>query len=137
LYTVNAPPEKYGTEEEDRVRLGQWYEEVESISEGGVAETVNWLEQEHEERIRGLGGMPERTMDSVWWPFTQHGIVSKISCSPLHSHAYNQVNKKEDVMVVDSAYGDQFDAHYTMTREAESTESLLKPYFDGSASWFT
>jgi dethiobiotin synthetase/adenosylmethionine--8-amino-7-oxononanoate aminotransferase len=40
-------------------------------------------------------------------------------------------------MVVDSAYGDQFDAHYTKTWEAERTESLLKPYFDGSASWFT
>jgi dethiobiotin synthetase/adenosylmethionine--8-amino-7-oxononanoate aminotransferase len=76
LYTVNAPPEKYGIVEEDRIRLGKWYEEVESISEGGVAETVNWLEREHEERIGTLGGMAERTLDSVWWPFTQHGIVS-------------------------------------------------------------
>lgn len=47
-------------------------------------------------------------------------------------------------MVVDSAYGDNFDAFYTKpvpvdnaASGSSSTESLLKPYFDGSASWFT
>lgn len=41
-------------------------------------------------------------------------------------------------MIVDSAYGDQFDAHYAKAGEqTTSNESLLKPYFDGSASWFT
>lgn len=78
LYTINAPPEKYGTVEEDRVRLGKWYEEVEATSEGGVAGTVEWLEREHEERIKSLDGMAERTLDSVWWPFTQHGLVSTL-----------------------------------------------------------
>lgn len=76
LYTVNAPPEKYGTVEEDRQRLGEWYEEVEVSTEGGVAGTVDWLEQEHEKRIRDLDGMADRTLENVWWPFTQHGLVS-------------------------------------------------------------
>jgi len=40
-------------------------------------------------------------------------------------------------MVVDSAYGDQFDAHYAQKDSVPTGESLLKPYFDGSASWFT
>jgi dethiobiotin synthetase/adenosylmethionine--8-amino-7-oxononanoate aminotransferase len=62
--------------EEDRERLGKWYEEVEATSEGGVAGTVEWLEREHEERIKSLDGMAERTLESVWWPFTQHGLVS-------------------------------------------------------------
>lgn len=68
------------------------------------------------------------------------------------------MNKEEDVMVVDSAFGDNFDAFYTKPKstppasEAKSDskevvgsnakvdgaeDSLLKPYFDGSASWFT
>jgi dethiobiotin synthetase/adenosylmethionine--8-amino-7-oxononanoate aminotransferase len=51
------------------------------------------------------------------------------------------VNKKEDVMVVDSAHGDNFDAFYGKPEEVgskvEDEDSLLKPYFDGSASWFT
>jgi dethiobiotin synthetase/adenosylmethionine--8-amino-7-oxononanoate aminotransferase len=47
-------------------------------------------------------------------------------------------------MVVDSAHGDQFDAYYAKPiSEASSSsletadKSMLKPYFDGSASWFT
>lgn len=49
-----------------------------------------------------------------------------------------KVDKKSDVMVVDSAHGDHFDAHYARpVQEREAGDSLLKPYFDGSASWFT
>jgi dethiobiotin synthetase/adenosylmethionine--8-amino-7-oxononanoate aminotransferase len=58
-------------------------------------------------------------------------------------------------MVVDSAFGDNFDAYYSkpvtpgdpspndyFTKHVPSTtsaqpESLLNSYFDGSASWFT
>jgi len=47
-------------------------------------------------------------------------------------------------MVIDSAYGDNFDAFYKKSESSDpasipetSDESLLKPYFDGSASWFT
>ena len=76
LYTVDAPPEKYGTLEEDGQRLGKWYEQVEASEEGGVAGTVAWLDQEHRQRVKGLDSMAERTLDSVWWPFTQHGLVS-------------------------------------------------------------
>lgn len=75
VYTVDAPPEKYGTLEEDAQRLAKWYEAVEGREEGGVAGTVDWLDLEHQQRIKGLDGMAQRTLDSVWWPFTQHGIV--------------------------------------------------------------
>lgn len=42
-------------------------------------------------------------------------------------------------MVVDSAFGDNFDSYYAKPQSAPSStnESLLKSYFDGSASWFT
>lgn len=51
-----------------------------------------------------------------------------------------QVNKEENVMVVDSAKGDYFDAFYKKPKtggEEKAEESLLNPLFDGSASWFT
>ena len=53
-----------------------------------------------------------------------------------------QVNKKEDIMVIDSAHDDHFDAFYskpakTLPYETSKADSLLTPYFDGSASWFT
>ncbi|WWD15718.1 dethiobiotin synthase [Kwoniella shandongensis] len=133
-WTIKPPPEKYGTVAEDGVRLRKWYEEVEGLvggeEGGGVGDASRWLEEEHRRRIAELDGMPQRTLDSVWWPFTQHGLV----------------NKKEEVMVVDSAYGDNFDAYYTKPAlpstsssptVPEQEDSLLKAYFDGSASWFT
>ncbi|KGB80282.1 dethiobiotin synthase [Cryptococcus deuterogattii 99/473] len=126
-WTIKPPPEKYGTVEEDGVRLEQWYKEVEKSFEGeqggGVGAAARWLEKGHKRRIEELGEMPQRTLDSVWWPFTQHQLI----------------DKKEDVMVVDSAFGDNFDSYYAKPESAPSSknESLLKSYFDGSASWFT
>jgi len=47
-------------------------------------------------------------------------------------------------MVIDSAKGDTFDAYYKPGESSSSIEnrpndsqSMLKPLFDGSASWFT
>ena len=59
-----------------------------------------------------------------------------------------QIKKESDVMVIDSAKGDTFDAFYKAKaqearRETErevvkdEVKSLLNPLFDGSASWFT
>ncbi|RSH95605.1 hypothetical protein EHS25_000697 [Saitozyma podzolica] len=135
FYSITPPPEKYGTVQEDGTRLGEWYAEVEMMGEagqdgGGVRDVARWLDEEHDMRVEELNGMPKRTLDSVWWPFTQHGLI----------------NKKEDVMVIDSAHGDRFDAYYTKPQpqslsssSSASTDqsSLLNSYFDGSASWFT
>lgn len=47
-------------------------------------------------------------------------------------------------MVIDSAHGDHFDALYCKSDSSKDTtprpsagDSMLKSYFDGSASWFT
>jgi len=135
--------------EEDGKRLEGWYSQVEGNGEDAVGSCVDWLDQEHVDRIQKLDGMPERTLRSVWWPFTQHGLVRHIfRLSDDLPDA--KVNKKEEVMVIDSAHNDCFDAYYAKTPSAfsapaavsssstTSTEpSLLNSYFDGSASWFT
>ncbi|ORX39656.1 pyridoxal phosphate-dependent transferase [Kockovaella imperatae] len=125
-WSVPPPPEKRGTLQEDTTRLGEWYESLETDHESGVSACVDWLEKEHGDRIEELDGMAERTLNTVWYPFTQHGIV----------------NKKEDIMIVDSAHDDFFDAYYSKpkgesSRPTSADQSLLRPYFDGSASWFT
>jgi len=43
--------------------------------QGGVGDAEERLEKEHEERVKKLNGMAERTLQSAWWPFTQHGLV--------------------------------------------------------------
>ncbi|WOO81501.1 Bifunctional dethiobiotin synthetase/7,8-diamino-pelargonic acid aminotransferase, mitochondrial [Vanrija pseudolonga] len=128
FWNVRRPPEKQGTVEEDAVRLAQWYAEVEGLGgeqegEGGVGGAVDWLDRKHVERIDEIRSMPRRTLDQVWWPFTQHGLV----------------NKEQQVMVIDSAHGDYFDAYYAKPKgeAAPAKESILEPFFDGAASWFT
>lgn len=60
---------------------------------GGLVRVIAHLRQRHEERIRELSSMADATRKSCWWPFTQHELVKK----------------DQDVMVIDSAYGDTFD----------------------------
>lgn len=45
----------------------------------------------HSERIKRLHEMPKKAGDVIWWPFTQHNLVSE-----------------EDVTVIDSRCGDKF-----------------------------
>ncbi len=135
FWDVARPPEKRGSVAEDAARLGEWYASVEGEhggeAGGGVGGAISHLEEQHERRLAEIRGMPRRTLDSVWWPFTQHGLV----------------NREEQVMVIDSAHGDHFDAYYAPKEpdtpaevpatEAPAGGSLLEPYFDGAASWFT
>ncbi|CAK9781058.1 adenosylmethionine-8-amino-7-oxononanoate transaminase [Cutaneotrichosporon oleaginosum] len=134
FWDVARPPEKRGTVDEDAARLGEWYASVEAEVDGeeggGVGGAVKHLEESHDARVKRIEGMPRRTLDTVWWPFTQHGLV----------------NREDQVMVIDSAHGDHFDAYYAQASMAPDSsaeteggeqESLLEPYFDGAASWFT
>jgi len=90
FYDVRRPPEKRGTVAEDAARLAEWYASVEGYGgeapgEGGVRSAVEHLVQKHKERVAEIEGMPQRTLDSVWWPFTQHGLVSFLGESQLTS----------------------------------------------------
>jgi dethiobiotin synthetase/adenosylmethionine--8-amino-7-oxononanoate aminotransferase len=40
-----------------------------------VGPAVELLAKRHAERIAEIESMPQRTLDSVWWPFTQHSLV--------------------------------------------------------------
>ncbi len=127
--------------------LDEYYEKLETE---GMGEVVKSLEEGHLKRIEELQSMPGRTLDKVWWPFTQHGIVSLFPCNPWVDRRpdspcppFTQINKESDVMVIDSAKGDYFDAYYAPKEgkvdvvKTEQPKSLLNPLFDASASWFT
>lgn len=73
FFDVRAPPNKEGSVEEDAGRLGEWYAAVEKEEGAAVAEH---LADKHKRRIEEIESMPRRTLDSVWWPFTQHALVS-------------------------------------------------------------
>ena len=99
----------------------------------GLLGVIGYLRQRHAERIQELQTMAGRTRESVWWPFTQHRLTKT----------------DEQVLVIDSAHGDHFDAlnHAAASpsppsssaseSQATKSKSLLTPTFDGSASWWT
>jgi bifunctional dethiobiotin synthetase / adenosylmethionine---8-amino-7-oxononanoate aminotransferase len=87
----------------------------------------------HHRRQSKLSSMPALAESVIWHPFRQHGLP-------------------QDIVAIDSAYGDQFQAH---TPEPDppsnpkaissglnnitmpKTSDMLTPLFDGSASWWT
>jgi dethiobiotin synthetase/adenosylmethionine--8-amino-7-oxononanoate aminotransferase len=98
---------------------------------GGLFCVVEHLDERHEERIKELISMPRRTLDTVWWPFVQHGLVKD----------------EGDVNVIDSAWGDYFTVSNgrrspsppsaSASAIVPGVGSLLESQFDGSASWWT
>ncbi|BGP42770.1 hypothetical protein JCM10450v2_006881 [Rhodotorula kratochvilovae] len=152
---VDHPPKQVPSAAEDAANLEAYYAQIASAP---LQRVVQRLQQVHIDRMSNLATAPRRTLDAVWWPFVQHGLVKNES----------------DVMVIDSAYGDHFsvfstssppvDSHASSSDPAASpvlappaqassspttpalssspappppAQSLLSPVFDGSASWWT
>ncbi|GAA5946239.1 hypothetical protein JCM3765_000164 [Sporobolomyces pararoseus] len=143
---VDQPPEQVSSVEEDARNLEAYYSQLQGEPLQSIVES---LQQTHLKRISTLETAPRRTLDSVWWPFVQHGLVKN----------------EKDVMVIDSAHGDTFSvfsdsnsspsaavsptlppaqqqpssspAPPTSPSSPSSETSLLNPVFDGSASWWT
>ena len=120
------PPQRYGSEEEDKQRMQTFYEglvhgnsEIGQSGEesaGGLLDVIRHLRQRHAERIKELETLAGRSRSQVWWPFTQHVLTKH----------------DKEVLVIDSAHGDHFD-----TLQNSESGSVLAPTFDGSASWWT
>lgn len=79
----------------------------------------------HMKRLEKMKNMASRTKKTIWHPFTQH----------------KHIEKSDDILVFDSAYGDYFQAKHTANSyndiEDKGDLPLLYPAFDGSASWWT
>ncbi|KAM0750577.1 PLP-dependent transferase [Meredithblackwellia eburnea MCA 4105] len=133
---IDSPPPLLSDSGEDRRSMERFYKRM---AEGGEMQTVvQQLQERHERRIDDLESAPRRVLDTAWWPFVQHGLVKG----------------EDDVMVIDSAYGD----FYSILKPGDSNAPalppppppptttptptnnntlLLQPMHDGSASWWT
>ncbi|KAI0671946.1 onanonoxo-7-onima-8-eninoihtemlysoneda [Trametes maxima] len=119
--SVDPPPERKGDPAADAALTEQYYRYiVPGDGEGSIFDVVKHLDTCHTQRLAELDSMPRRTLDSIWWPFVQHG----------------HVKHEADVNIIDSAWGDFFSI-YNGKKSAPSKASLLEPQFDGSASWWT
>ncbi|GIZ37873.1 hypothetical protein CKM354_000130400 [Cercospora kikuchii] len=120
-FAVEEPPEQQPSAEADRIAMQEYYQAMSEHPEVD-AFTESFLES-HEQRIQDLRIMSEVANEAIWHPFMQHTERSK-----------------DTITAWDSAYGDHFQAYRTAHEEelrSGPNTSLLKPAFDGSASWWT
>ena len=132
---VDLPPPREADARRNFIVTEEYYRMLASndYHTGGLFDVVEHLDKRHEERIKELISMPRRTLDRVWWPFVQHGLIKD----------------EGDVNVIDSAWGDYFtvsNGHRSPSPPSASSTSdvvppnagsLLESQFDGSASWWT
>ncbi|KAI0636199.1 onanonoxo-7-onima-8-eninoihtemlysoneda [Trametes polyzona] len=122
VVSVQPPPERQLDPAADAALTETYYQSIVSGNgEGAIYDVVKHLDACHTRRLNELDTMPRRTLDSIWWPFVQHG----------------HVQREADVNVIDSAWGDFFTIYNGKRSTSSSQGSLLEPQFDGSASWWT
>ncbi|KDQ59029.1 hypothetical protein JAAARDRAFT_127738 [Jaapia argillacea MUCL 33604] len=126
--TVDPPPPRLDDVRHNWASTENYYDTiVPSSRDGSIFDTVTHLDTCHTRRLDDLHSMPRRTLESIWWPFVQHGLVKE----------------EKDVAVIDSASGDFFSIYKGHSMQPESipsspsTDSMLELQFDGSASWWT
>lgn len=119
LATIDPPPPRLSDPAIDRQSTQKYYDNL-IAGETRVNDVLDHLDLCHIKRINNLASMPRRTLDTIWWPFVQHGLAEK----------------EKDVTVIDSAHSDFFSVYRPLER-TDSAQSLLTPEFDGSASWWT
>ena len=123
---VDPPPPREADTNQNFIITEEYYRKLVSNDDtGGLLQVVEHLDQRHEERIKELHSMPRRALNTVWWPFVQHGLIKG----------------EGDVNVIDSASGDHFtvfNGHKPSSPPSAAVSgSLLESQFDGSASWWT
>lgn len=114
LTSLPQPPPKLADIESNYQGTNAYYRSI--LEDGDVKDFDDFLDKRHSERIEELETMALRTLNSVWWPFAQHGLVKG----------------PEDVNVIDSASGDFFSIF-----KPQDEDNMLTSQFDGSASWWT
>lgn len=118
--SLPPPPEQNTSLEEDVKAMQQYYENA-SV-DPALDHCIDRMIKTHDERLSSLKALPQRANDSIWHPFMQHTERSE-----------------KTILAIDSAYGDHFQTYNSAGNgeEPSSEKNLLKPAFDGSASWWT
>ncbi|GMN52124.1 hypothetical protein TIFTF001_021281 [Ficus carica] len=92
------------------IDLRKWYDNARGVFDS----LVEAMLLAHLERIKRLHEMPKKAGDVIWWPFTQHNLVSE-----------------EDVTVIDSRCGENFSVFKVQD------DDVITQQFDACASWWT
>lgn len=121
-FSIPPPPEPAAARQDDVAAMNSYYENS-SVHEE-VESFVDTFLQAHDKRIQDLRAMPKQATEAIWHPFMQHSE-----------------RNENNVVAMESAYGDYFQTYTKQADELPPTtqeeQTLLKPAFDASASWWT
>lgn len=113
------PPATHSDAAADRKAMDSYYNSA--STDQSLDSCIDNMSVSHQTRLDKLRSLPQRTHQSIWHPFMQHTERSP-----------------ENILAIDSAYGDYFSTLNRPENDTETTQqSLLQPAFDGSASWWT
>lgn len=129
---LRPPPARDQDPKKDTRVLHAYYSEM--ARSHNIRNVLKDLNLRHERRIKILETMAEDAQKTIWYPFTQQKLLTA-----------------DKITAIDSAYGDHFQtfsAKSQAPKELDCTSShkvkgegqstpLLRPSFDGSASWWT
>lgn len=135
---IRPPPKRHQDRREDHKGLQNYYDSM--ARSHPIRNVLRSLNNRHERRIKSLASMAQDAQKTIWYPFTQQKLLTT-----------------DKITAIDSAYGDHFqtfsdspkpssELERTRGRERRELEefkrkaqsvSLLRPSFDGSASWWT
>ena len=117
--SLPPPPAVNADAEQDEADMKAYYDKAHQHE--SLDACIDGFEKYHAQRLAKLKSLSQRANDIIWHPFMQHTERSE-----------------KTILAIDSAYGDYFQAHTSNASAASDREdSLVKPAFDGSASWWT
>jgi len=117
--SLPPPPAVNADAEQDEADMKAYYDKAHQHE--SLDACIDGFEKYHAQRLAKLKSLSQRANDIIWHPFMQHTERSE-----------------KTILAIDSAYGDYFQAHTSNSSAASDREdSLVKPAFDGSASWWT
>ncbi|KAJ8132290.1 hypothetical protein O1611_g1334 [Lasiodiplodia mahajangana] len=118
--TLPMPPSRNHAHQgdEDEKSMLRYYLEKSRVE--AVRDTLIHLDSRHKARVRLLEDMGMDAHRKIWYPFTQQKLL-----------------RPSDIVAIDSAHGNYFQTLVPKPPRVSDNKALLRPSFDGSASWWT
>ncbi|RMZ80757.1 hypothetical protein DV738_g2647, partial [Chaetothyriales sp. CBS 135597] len=132
---VPLPPPRQADSRSDEQALNDYYESC--AASPAIASLIDLLNAKHFSRVSKLTSLPSLAESIIWHPFRQHGIPHNIiaidSAYEDHFDAYNQASDPNFI----SQSSPQAAGTGLAPPPQQPSKPLTTPLFDASASWWT
>ncbi|KAK4934462.1 hypothetical protein LTR66_015599, partial [Elasticomyces elasticus] len=132
VHKLPPPPQRHEKESVDEEQLAEYYEQTSQSSI--ITRLLDNIHAKQFARTSKLTSMPSHAESIIWHPFRQYGLPQNViaidSAYENHFEAYNQETDSA-AKIEDSGPGLQ------PLQSSSPSTPLLTPLFDASASWWT